>query len=251
MSKSNNPLTNYFKRKEIVDDVEEADKRTNESNGNRDVPDNNKRLKLDEFANSAISITNNSNTDSATTTSITTESSISISSSSTSNERDPAYGPAKAKDFLLIGPFQPTTKFPIVNNRRFRAEWYSMYEWLEYSLKLDRAFCFPCRLRNDSRYETAFILDGFCQWKNGTMRFNSHQAADFHKIAFERWKTAVHNLNNNTDVLKSLDQQHSKQASENRMYLKEIIRTVHFLARQGISFVVIEKTRNQVTKATS
>lgn len=255
MSKSNNPLTNYFKIKKIIDNVEEADETThendNESNENENEDESSviKRFKLNEPVGSEISVHTNSgaNSATATVTSITTESSISLSP----NERDPVYGPEKAKDFVLIGPFQPKAQFPTVNNRRFRGEWYTTYEWLEYSLKLDRAFCFPCRLLNDTRFETAFTLNGFCQWKNGTIRFNNHQAADSHKKAFERWKATVQNINNNTDVLKSIDQQHSKQASENRIYLKEIIRTVHFLARQGISFVVIEKTKTRVTEATS
>lgn len=237
MSKSVNPLTKYFKRKEIVDEVEEID----ELNMNSESPENDenevpavKRLKLNESADStnttaiSISTTNNSSADCATTE-------PSSSSTSSLNVRDPCHGPAKAKEYLFSGPFQPQTKFPTVNNRHFRAEWYTTYPWLEYSLQMDRAFCFPCRLRNDSRYDSAFTISGFYQWKNGTFRFNNHQAAQFHKEAFERWKTTIQNHDNNTDVLKSLDQQHSKQALENRTYLREIVRTVHFLARQGIS----------------
>ncbi|CAF0734858.1 unnamed protein product [Rotaria sordida] len=141
----------------------------------------------------------------------------------------------KAKDHILLGPFQSKTKFPTVNGRRFRAESYNTYPWLEYSLELNHAFCFPCRLRNERKHETAFTATSFNQWKNGTLRLNDHQAANCHKESFERWKTTLQNYNNNTDVLKLLNQQYSKQATENRTYLKEIIRTVHFLARQGVS----------------
>ena len=252
MSKSVNPLTNYFKRKEIVDvEVEEID----EVNMNAELSENDenevpaaKRVKLNESADSTnttvnpISTTNTSSADCVTTESNSTPS---------LNVRDHCHGPARAKEYLFSGPFQPQTKFPTVNNRHFRTEWFTTYPWLEYSLRMDRAFCFPCRLRNDSRYESAFTISGFCQWKNGTSRFNNHQAAQFHKEAFERWKTTIQNHDNNTDVLKSLDQQHSKHALENRTYLRELIRTIHFLARQGISCVVTEKVKNLVTKAIS
>ncbi|CAF4222594.1 unnamed protein product [Rotaria sordida] len=189
-----------------------------------------KRFKSDELADSTTLTTNNTTTASiiSSTTTLSTISSL-------SNERDSCHSPAKAKDHILLGSFQSKTKFPTVNGRRFRAEWYNTYPWLEYSLELNRAFCFPCRLRNERKHEAAFTAASFNQWKNGTLRLNDHQAANCHKESFERWKKTLQNYNNNTDVLKLLNQQYSKQATENRAYLKEIIRTVHFLARQGVS----------------
>ncbi|CAF3356374.1 unnamed protein product [Rotaria socialis] len=46
---------------------------------------------------------------------------------------------------------------------------------------------------------------------------------------------AVKNHKNNNDVAKQLNRQHEKQASENRLYLQEIIRTILLLARQGLA----------------
>ena len=83
---------------------------------------------------------------------------------------------------------------------------------------------------NNDKYDNAFTSIGFSHWKNGPARFNDHQAASYHKEAFERWKTTLQSYNDNTDILKLVNQQHSKQATENRLYLKEVIRTVHFLA---------------------
>jgi flagellar biosynthesis regulator FlbT len=87
MSKSNNPLTNYFKRNEIVDDVEKIDKMMSESYGNKALFV--ERLKLDEFADSTTPTTTNS-----TTTSAIPE----TSTPSLLNERDPPYGPEKANE---------------------------------------------------------------------------------------------------------------------------------------------------------
>ncbi|CAF1669070.1 unnamed protein product [Rotaria magnacalcarata] len=231
MSISKNPLTNYFKKKNIVDNVEEVHEVEIQSNSIEETEALHiKRLKPNELTDSTINTTDDTNT--ASTISLTAASSI----LSSSNERDPCHGSTKAKDHILLGPFQPKTNFPTVNGRRFRSEWYNTYQWLEYSLALNRAFCFPCRLRNNCKYDDAFANTGFSHWKNGRARFNDHQAANYHKEAFEIWKTGLQNYNNNTDVLKLINQQHSKQANENRMYLKEIIRTIHLLARQGISF---------------
>ncbi|CAF4338066.1 unnamed protein product, partial [Rotaria magnacalcarata] len=232
MSISKNPLTNYFKKKNIVDNVEEVHEVEIQSNSIEETEALHiKRLKPNELTDSTINTTDDTNT--ASTISLTAASSI----LSSSNERDPCHGSTKAKDHILLGPFQPKTNFPTVNGRRFRSEWYTTYQWLEYSLALNRAFCFPCRLRNNCKYDGAFANTGFSHWKNGRARFNDHQAANYHKEAFEIWKTGLQNYNNNTDVLKLINQQHSKQANENRMYLKEIIRTIHLLTRQGISFI--------------
>jgi len=306
MAKPTNPITKYFRKEKIVDNVEENDKMSSGSSSIDDYdnePLSTKRVRLDKSLQSTSSSIITSPLQSTSSSTITsplqstssstitsslqstsssiitsprqstsssiitsplqstssstitsslqsTSSSIITSSlhstnnsptrectisSSSSIDRDPCLGPAKAKEHLITGPFQPKTKFPTVNNRHFRGEWYDTYPWLEYSLKLDRAFCFPCRLRNDIRFETAFIITGFNQWKNGVLGLNRHQASATHKESFERWKTTIRNYDNNTNVLKSLDQQYSKQALENRVYLKELIRTIHFLARQGLS----------------
>lgn len=218
MSFSKNPLTNYFKKKNVVDNVEEVNEVEIQSNS----------IEETEVLHTTINTTDNTTTGSIIST---TTASILLSS----NERDPCHGAAKAKHYILLGPFQPKTNFPTVNGRRFRTEWYDTYQWLEYSLTLNRAFCFPCRLFNNCQHENAYTNTGFSHWKNGPARFNDHQGANYHKEAFEKWKTTLQNYNDNTDVLKSINQQHSKQATENRMYLKEIIRTIHFLARQGVS----------------
>ncbi|CAF3407389.1 unnamed protein product [Rotaria socialis] len=232
MSTCKNSLTNYFKKRNITDNVEEANQVVTQSNPVEEIEVlHTKRLKPNELTDSTTLTTNNTSASTSMIRSTTTSSTL-----SSPNERDPCHGPAKAKVYILLGPFQPKTNFPTVNGRHFRAEWYNTYPWLEYSLELNRAFCFPCRLRNERKNENPFTITGFHQWKNGTLRLNDHQAASWHKESFAIWKITLQNYNNNTDVLKLINQQHSKQATENRVYLRELIRTAHFLTRQGVSF---------------
>ena len=46
-------------------------------------------------------------------------------------------------------PIRPKIQVYPINNikekRRFRSCWYSKYEWLEYSVSKDAAYCFACR----------------------------------------------------------------------------------------------------------
>lgn len=70
MSKSNNSITNYFKRTEVVDNVEKSDKMSSESSSTDDnEPLHVKHVRLNEFGNSTslpITSTRNSTTNSLT-----------------------------------------------------------------------------------------------------------------------------------------------------------------------------------------
>ncbi|CAF3312476.1 unnamed protein product, partial [Rotaria sp. Silwood2] len=99
-----------------------------------------------------------------------------------SNEQDPCLGPAAAKQFVFLGPYQPDFKFPSVQNRHFCRQWYSIYSWLEYSPKIDRAFCYVCRLLYGSgKIDSWFTVSGFNSWKNAITRLNNHQSSVTHK----------------------------------------------------------------------
>jgi hypothetical protein len=151
-------------------------------------------------------------------------------------KRDPGRGPAHAKEFLLLGPYQPNIKFPTISHRHFCFSWYKRYKWLEFSEMTKKAYCFVCRFAySEGRFERGFTVDGFDTWSVALIKFNKHQVASSHIHANDLRINAVKNYKNNTDVAKQINKQHEKQTSENRMYLKELIRTIIFLARQGLA----------------
>ncbi|CAF1507147.1 unnamed protein product, partial [Rotaria sordida] len=57
-----------------------------------------------------------------------------------SSKRDPGRGLTYAKDFLLLGPYQPNIKFPTINRRHFCYTWFQLYKWLEFSEMTKRAY---------------------------------------------------------------------------------------------------------------
>uniref|UniRef100_A0A1X7UEZ8 TTF-type domain-containing protein n=1 Tax=Amphimedon queenslandica TaxID=400682 RepID=A0A1X7UEZ8_AMPQE len=75
-------------------------------------------------------------------------------------------------------PIQPTNvTFPkrsyTDRGRSFNPSWFSQYNWLEYFVKRDAAFCFPCRWFGASgigrsRPEKTFTITGFRDWKHAT-----------------------------------------------------------------------------------
>jgi hypothetical protein len=100
-----------------------------------------------------------------------------------------------------------------------------------------KSYCFVCRFAYlEDRFEKAFTTDGFDNWKNVVAKFNKHRALSSHKHANSLWLNARKNSQDNIEVLKQVNKQHEKESSENRLYLKEIIRTILFLAQQGLAF---------------
>ncbi|KAJ1293014.1 hypothetical protein BS78_01G035500 [Paspalum vaginatum] len=78
--------------------------------------------------------------------------------------------------YLLKGPTQPRGhEFPYKNFRVFRAQWFNDYDWLEYSVSKDAAYCFYCFLfRKEAEHEKfgydVFSKTGYDNWKNATCR---------------------------------------------------------------------------------
>ena len=58
--------------------------------------------------------------------------------------------------------------------RSFNPLWFKSYDWLEYSIKIDACFCYPCQMfgaqgsQFGSRPESTFTETGFIDWKHAT-----------------------------------------------------------------------------------
>ena len=74
------------------------------------------------------------------------------------------------------GPTQPMLaevpkKFQAGFKRSFNREWYETYTWIEYSTKMDAAFCFPCRhfvtTQSGKNYDPCFTKTGFSKLEEG------------------------------------------------------------------------------------
>ncbi|XP_071712419.1 uncharacterized protein [Rutidosis leptorrhynchoides] len=100
--------------------------------------------------------------------------------------------------YLQRGPTQPRGHlFPIKKiaskDRRFVITWFDEYHWLEYSEKVDKAYCLWCYLFRDQvgrqRGSDAFVTDGFCNW-NKKERFAVHEGDinSFHNRAHKNVK---------------------------------------------------------------
>lgn len=98
-------------------------------------------------------------------------------------------------------PVQPTcSAFPVTyfsgKGRSFNSAWFTQYKWLEYSVKCDAGFCYPCRLFGGSvggsrgMHGAVFTVKGFRNWKHATGGDGSlavHDASSSHKQAMVAW----------------------------------------------------------------
>ena len=95
-------------------------------------------------------------------------------------------------------PYQPSDKATISttqqkSGQKFRSlnpKWYKDFKWLHFCVVRKKVFCHYCLqcynkglLTMTKKYEDAFILNGFENWKKARERFERHQVSECHREA--------------------------------------------------------------------
>ena len=100
----------------------------------------------------------------------------------------------------LSAPYQPCDKSSVESTREqvnkkgetraFNPKWYDEFKWIHLCTARKRVFCFYCVqchqkgvLNFTRKYDSAFILDGFHNWKKGRERLQRHERSECHKEA--------------------------------------------------------------------
>ena len=73
-------------------------------------------------------------------------------------------------------------------------------------------------------------LQGFCNWKDGTVAFRQHEKSVCHKLAVEKVITL---LATTSDVGEMLSTALARDRANNRHFLLKILSSLQYLARQG------------------
>lgn len=133
----------------------------------------------------------------------------------------------------------PVTKDINEQDRSFHSEWYSEYNWLEYSVQLDAAFCFCCRLfPNGKMKKMAFTSGGVRNWQSATGKFRKHAKSEPHLLSLEAWTQYRANqkeLGETSSVKSQLSAARQKLVRENRHYIKTMMKCIRFAAVQEIA----------------
>ncbi|XP_020396600.1 zinc finger MYM-type protein 1-like [Zea mays] len=146
--------------------------------------------------------------------------------------------------YLVRGPHrpQPGFKYPQTiiakKPRRFNPEWFEQYDWLEYSEKVDKAFCLYCYLFRDciegQAGNDAFVTKGFFGWNN-KKRLDTHVGGigSYHNEAVKRCNNL---LNPNQSIEFALKKQQDIAKEEYFIRLSTSINAVRYLLHQGLAF---------------
>ena len=134
----------------------------------------------------------------------------------------------------------PLRKFGMGRPRSFSRDWYKSYQWLEYSVERDAAFCFPCRMFKvgNSRCESTFTITGFRNWKHAMGQkgiITSHDKCNVHKQAMIDWKQYKINMQHHTSVQDRNNSVCSQQIRHNRHYIKTIAKVLYLCAMQDLA----------------
>jgi hypothetical protein len=87
------------------------------------------------------------------------------------------------RKYLLMGPCQPAThnfrrKQHDVCSGSFNKAWFKKFDWLEYSVEKDAAYCFYCYLFEQAGTNKfgspAISVSGFSNWNDAFETFNGH-----------------------------------------------------------------------------
>ena len=127
----------------------------------------------------------------------------------------------------------PKREFEIVK-RLFQAHWFGKWRWLHYDSCRDLAFCHTCvtalktgKLTSSKGNvkDSAFLYNGFCNWKDATIGFENHKKSTTHKKALESVITLPRAKRDVGELISSA------HAAEKRQCLVTITESIRFLAK--------------------
>uniref|UniRef100_A0A8I6Y8A0 TTF-type domain-containing protein n=1 Tax=Hordeum vulgare subsp. vulgare TaxID=112509 RepID=A0A8I6Y8A0_HORVV len=160
-------------------------------------------------------------------------------------ELDVNVGDAARREYLVMGPCQPVghkypTKLIGSHMRRFQDKWFKRYDWLEYNVAKDAAFCFYCFLFKQPRAENfgteSFTRVGFYFLKNGIEACDLHVGKDINSAHNKARKYCEAFRNQRQGVDYVLAAATKKEEEEYKARMTIMIGIAKFLLLQALAF---------------
>ncbi|CAG2195051.1 unnamed protein product [Mytilus edulis] len=117
-------------------------------------------------------------------------------------------------------------------------EWFSVFNFISYSVSQDGLYCLPCRLFPDSshRRPIKLIREPYRDWKHAKEDMKMHATTDYHQSSMaklEAFRTA--HLEPSSRIDATLTSGNQEIIQRNRQILMSIIKSLVFCGRQGIA----------------
>ncbi|XP_021746198.1 zinc finger MYM-type protein 1-like [Chenopodium quinoa] len=150
---------------------------------------------------------------------------------------------AVRRAYILKKPCQPKThNFPqrqVGGLRRFSVNWFNKWDWLEYSIEKDAAYCFVCYLFKgeveNNMGGDAFVDGGFRKW-NKPERFEKHVGGikSAHNLAYEKYVNLKDGKNKS--IVNIFEKASEVIKNEYYIRLNASLTCLRFLLGQGLAF---------------
>ncbi|XP_065868106.1 uncharacterized protein [Euphorbia lathyris] len=146
--------------------------------------------------------------------------------------------------YLAKGPCQPSdVTYPkrCINktNRSFQKHWFTEFNWLEYSVAKDEAYCLWCYLfrpnRRDNSGLAVFTTTGFSNWKKALDVFRQHVGA-FGSSHNEAKKQCQAFKNQRQSVSHILSAQGHEMEVNYRTRLTAVLDVIRLILHKGLAF---------------
>jgi len=127
--------------------------------------------------------------------------------------------------------------------------WFQDFPWLHYDAKIDKVFCYYChsheaKLTAEHNKDPAYISTGFGNWKKAPKCFKEHEQSKCH-VASLTYQTVVSQCG---DPMEMHNAELTKTRERERQYLKIIIESLQFLARQDLALRGSEDGNDNLTQ---
>lgn len=156
-------------------------------------------------------------------------------------KRDPSDITPLGQDFDMAAQIEKfkNFKFPksgdARDRRSFQLQWFSKYDWLEYSVSLDAAFCYHCRQFGETSKDPTFTLNGYKAWKTALTDkkgFSKQSTSIGHMNASARYAEKKKRIQSGTSVSELLN---TTVLEKRRYYCRTIVEVVMFLASNRLA----------------
>ncbi|XP_063615327.1 zinc finger MYM-type protein 1-like [Penaeus indicus] len=117
----------------------------------------------------------------------------------------------------------------------FHHSWFAKYTWLKYSVNLNAAFCFPCRVFGKNIKHDALVSSGCRNWEKALSVFSKHDMTQSHKDSVVAWK-GYQATSQQGDVVQMMMSANAHEIVARRDYLKRIVAVTSMLGAQGLPF---------------
>ncbi|GAA6084839.1 zinc finger MYM-type protein 1-like, partial [Tachysurus ichikawai] len=136
---------------------------------------------------------------------------------------------------------QPVLRYPVTvigdKARSFSTNWYSRYNFLEYSIRKDAVFCKVCRHFGERGREEKFSQTGYRDWKHLNHACLKHQNSKSHTFALDKCNNYRLSLSERGSVihqLNNIDGRQGEITERNREHIKVILDVLITCAKQEV-----------------